>query len=103
MSAGVIITAADRAAGAAADDGAIAVARALSARDCGALQSEMREARKVYLAEAFAQHRTASQADLLEALAWFINDIDGTHTVMVEFDANVERARAAIAKARGEA
>lgn len=37
--------------------------------------------------------------DLLIALSWFINDIDGTHTVMVDFDANVTRARAAIEKA----
>lgn len=43
----------------------------------------------------------ASAPDLLEALAWFIDDIDGTHTVMVDFDANVERARAAISSARG--
>lgn len=41
----------------------------------------------------------AAAPDLLEALSWFINDIDGTHTVMVDFDANVERARNAIAKA----
>jgi type II secretory pathway component GspD/PulD (secretin) len=40
--------------------------------------------------------------DLLEALKWFIDDIDGTRTVMVEFDAAVERARAAIAKAEGK-
>lgn len=31
-----------------------------------------------------------------EALRWFIDDIDGTRTVMIEFDANVERARAAL-------
>ena len=31
-----------------------------------------------------------------EALRWFINDIDGTHTVMLDFDANVELARAAL-------
>ena len=61
---GVVVTQADREAGATADDGAIAVARALSARDCGALQSEMREARKAYLAEAFARHRAAGQAEL---------------------------------------
>jgi hypothetical protein len=41
--------------GAEADDGAIAVARALSARDCGASQSEMRKARKEYLAEFLAR------------------------------------------------
>lgn len=41
----------------------------------------------------------AAAPDLLEALSWFINDIDSTHTKMVDFDANVERARAAIAKA----
>lgn len=44
----------------------------------------------------------AAAPELYEALAWFINDIDGTHTKMVEFDANVERARVALAKARGE-
>lgn len=38
-----------------ADDGAINVARALSARVCGASQSEMRAARKAYLAELFAR------------------------------------------------
>jgi hypothetical protein len=43
----------------------------------------------------------AAAPELLEALSWFINDIDGTHTRMVDFDANVELARAAIAKARG--
>ncbi|GLT02830.1 hypothetical protein GCM10007897_42540 [Sphingobium jiangsuense] len=44
----------------------------------------------------------AAAPELYEALSWFINDIDGTHTVMLDFDANVERARAALAKARGE-
>jgi hypothetical protein len=44
----------------------------------------------------------AAAPDLLEALSWFINDIDSTHTMMVDFDANVERARAAIAKATGQ-
>lgn len=39
--------------------------------------------------------------DLLTALKWFIDDIDGFHTVMVDFDKNVDRARAAIAKAEG--
>jgi hypothetical protein len=39
--------------------------------------------------------------DLLDALSWFINDIDGTHTKMVDFDDNVSRSRAAIAKAIG--
>jgi hypothetical protein len=39
--------------------------------------------------------------ELLGALKWFIDDIDGTHTVMIDFDANVARARAAIAKAEG--
>lgn len=47
-------------------------------------------------------HLTAAAPELLEALAWFISDIDGTLTRMVDFDANVERARAAIAKARGQ-
>jgi len=32
-----------------------------------------------------------------EALQWFIDDIDGTHTVMRDFDANVEKARRALA------
>lgn len=39
--------------------------------------------------------------ELLAALSWFIDDIDGKRTVMAEFDANVNRARAAIAKAEG--
>ena len=47
-------------------------------------------------------HMIAAAPDLLAALKWFIDDIDGTHTVMVEFDENVERARAAIAKALGK-
>ena len=34
---------------------------------------------------------------LVEALRWFIDDIDRNHTVMAEFDANVARARAALA------
>lgn len=34
---------------------------------------------------------------LIEALRWFIDDIDGDYTVMAEFDANVARARAALA------
>lgn len=41
----------------------------------------------------------AAAPELLAALQWFVDDIDGTHTVMMEFDANVARARAAIAKA----
>jgi hypothetical protein len=45
----------------------------------------------------------ALNAELLAALSWFINDIDCIHTVMVDFDTNVERARAAIAKAEGGA
>jgi len=44
----------------------------------------------------------AAAHDLYAALTWFIDDIDGTHTVMLEFDANVERARAALSKARGQ-
>lgn len=43
----------------------------------------------------------AAAPDLYEALKWFIDDIDGTHTKMVEFDANVERARSALAKVEG--
>ena len=43
----------------------------------------------------------AAAPELYEALAWFINDIDGSHTVMLDFDANVDRARAVLAKARG--
>jgi len=38
----------------------------------------------------------AERDALREALKWFIDDIDGTHTVMVEFDINVKRARAAL-------
>lgn len=41
----------------------------------------------------------AAAPDLLEALRWFIEDIDGTHTEMLDFDANVTRSRAALAKA----
>jgi len=41
----------------------------------------------------------AAAPDLLAALRWFIDDIDGLHTPMVGFDRNVEDARAAIAKA----
>jgi len=54
-------------------------------------------------AQVEANTRLMSAApDLLEALSWFINDIDDTHTVMVDFDANVDRARVAIAKALGQ-
>jgi hypothetical protein len=45
----------------------------------------------------------AAAPEMLAALSWFINDIDGAHTVMVDFDTNVERARAAITKAKGDA
>jgi len=41
----------------------------------------------------------AASKELYETLAWFIDDIDGTHTVMVDFDANVDRARAALVAA----
>lgn len=47
-------------------------------------------------------HMFAASKRLYEALKWFIDDIDGTHTVMVDFDANVEAARKALAAARGE-
>lgn len=40
--------------------------------------------------------------ELVAALKWFIDDIDGTYTVMIDFDANVARARAALAKAEGQ-
>lgn len=40
--------------------------------------------------------------ELYAALKWFIDDIDGTHTVMLDFDANVERARKALSAARRE-
>jgi hypothetical protein len=43
----------------------------------------------------------AAAPELLAALKWFIDDIDGTHTVMLDFDRNVERARAALRKAEG--
>lgn len=43
----------------------------------------------------------AAAPDLLVALKWFLDDIDGSHTVMLEFDANVDRARAAVGKALG--
>lgn len=35
------------------------------------------------------------------ALQWFIDDIDGTHTVMLDFDDAVMRARAALSPAQG--
>jgi hypothetical protein len=38
--------------------------------------------------------------ELYAALKWFVDDIDGTHTVMLDFDANVARARKALAAAR---
>ncbi|TXN40512.1 hypothetical protein [Methylobacterium sp. WL7] len=44
----------------------------------------------------------AAAPDLLVALKWFIDDIDGTHTVMVDFDRNVERARKALARAEAQ-
>ena len=44
----------------------------------------------------------AERDALREALKWFIDDIDGTHTVMVEFDLNVKRARAALNQGSGE-
>ena len=47
-------------------------------------------------------HMLAASKRLYEALKWFIDDIDGTHTAMVDFDANVEAARHALAAARGE-
>lgn len=39
--------------------------------------------------------------ELLAALKWFIDDLTSPHTVMLDFDANVIRARAAIAKFEG--
>lgn len=51
--------------------------------------------------EGYTPYIRADIADeLLEALAWFIDDIDGTRTVMTEFDTAVENARKAIKKAR---
>lgn len=41
----------------------------------------------------------AAAPDMAEALKWFIDDIDSTETNMAEFDANVAKARAALAKA----
>lgn len=52
------------------------------------------------IAEANAR-LTAAAPDLLEALRWFINDIDSRKTSMVDFDQAVLDARAAIAKAEG--
>lgn len=46
-------------------------------------------------------HLIAAAPDLLAALRWFIDDIDGNHTVMLDFDANVARARAALLRASG--
>lgn len=47
-------------------------------------------------------HLAAAVHELRDALKWFIDDIDSTHTVMLDFDANVERARKALAKAQGQ-
>ncbi len=41
----------------------------------------------------------AAAPELADALKWFIDDIDGTHTKMTEFAEAVEAARAALAKA----
>lgn len=38
----------------------------------------------------------AENERMREALQWFVDDIDGTHTSMVDFSANVARARAAL-------
>lgn len=43
--------------------------------------------------------QAAAAPKMFEALKWFISDIDGSHTTMVEFDENVRRARAALASA----
>ena len=40
---------------------------------------------------------------LFEALKWFIDDIDGSHTKMVDFDENVAKARNALKAAMGAA
>ena len=51
---------------------------------------------RVAKAEAEITRLRSVNAGLVAALRWFIDDIDGTHTVMVEFDANVVRSRIAI-------
>lgn len=52
---------------------------------------------------AFIVRACNAHYQMLEALKWFIDDIDGSHTSMTDFDANVVRARAAIAAAETEA
>ena len=53
--------------------------------------------------EAHANARLIAAApEMFEALKWFIDDIDGTRTAMLDFDANVLRARTALQKAQGE-
>jgi hypothetical protein len=47
--------------------------------------------------EALCRQSAARIRTLEDALRWFIDDIDGTHTVLLDFDAAVERARAALA------
>lgn len=74
------ITQADIDAGAAADDGAISVARSLADRESGALQSEMRAARKAYLAEVFARHREAAQREALETAHFIAEQLGETST-----------------------
>lgn len=41
--------------------------------------------------------------DLLAALKWFVDDLTAPHSKMIDFDANLARARAAIARAEGAA
>jgi hypothetical protein len=49
-----------------------------------------------------ADERLRSAApDLYAALKWFVYDIDNVHTIMTEFNAAVDRARAALAQAEG--
>jgi len=54
--------------------------------------------------QSIANARLIAEApDLLAALKWFVDDLTAEHAVMVDFDANVARARAAIARAEGTA
>lgn len=64
--------------------------------------ASMDRAMTATLGEARANaHLIAAAPELLTALKWFIDDIDGTRTRMLDFKRNVELARAAIAKAEG--
>ena len=80
-------------------EGGVVVATVMGEDDFPCIEDEERE--HVQADCLRAGRLIASAPDLLAALQWFVDDIDGSHTVMVDFDVNMERARAAIAASRG--